>query len=80
LYDFIKWYDTKAQFPELKEKYWRWLGPSLDIGPAKTSRILKGNGQLIHILTFQPLNENELTDAGRFAMQLYFNNRISEVI
>jgi len=33
-YDWVKYWDLKASFPEPKGK---WLGPAIDIGPAMTS-------------------------------------------
>ena len=36
-YDWVKWYDTNSSYPEPKECLGRWLGPSIDIGPAMTS-------------------------------------------
>jgi len=55
-YEFVKWFDSGAQFPEPKECYGRWLGPSLDIGPAMTAKILKSNGQVIHLSSYRVFN------------------------
>ena len=33
-YDFVKWFDHGISFPEPKEVHGRWLGPSMEIGPA----------------------------------------------
>ena len=79
-YDFIRWYDIKAQFPQPKERYGRWLGPSLDIGPAMTAKILKENGQVIHLSTYRPLNDAETTDAGEIAIRTAFDANIRAII
>jgi hypothetical protein len=38
------------------------LGPSLDIGPAMTSKVMKENGQLLHLSSLRPLTDDELND------------------
>jgi len=63
-YEFVRWYDVKTQIPQPRERYGRWLGPSLDIGPAMTAKILKENGQVLDLSTYQPLNEIELFNVG----------------
>jgi hypothetical protein len=61
-YDWVKWYDSQSSFPEPKEHLGRWLGPSLDIGPAMTSKVMKENGQLLHLSLLHPLTDDELND------------------
>ncbi len=43
--DWIKFRDTNVPYPEDKLVLGRHLGPSTDIGPAMTAKILKQNGQ-----------------------------------
>jgi len=71
-YDFVKWYGSRAQFPEPKEKYGCWLGPSLHIEPAIMAKISRENGRVIHLETYNPLND-ELTGSGELFTQPYFN-------
>ena len=40
----------------------RYLGPSFDIGPAMTAKLLKENGQYIHRSTYRGLTEDEIKD------------------
>jgi len=40
-YDWVKWWDVKAGFPEPKEVLGRYLGPAIDVGPAMCAKILK---------------------------------------
>ena len=44
------------------EKLVHCLGPSMDVSPAMTAKILTENGQLLHRSTFRPLNPDELLD------------------
>ena len=45
-----------------------------------TAKILKENGQVIHLSTYRPLNDTETTDAGELAAQAAFNKSIEETI
>ena len=63
-YGWVYYWDSKAQYPESKEKLGRWLGPSIDIGPAMTAKVLKANGQLLHVSTYRPLSDDEMQDPG----------------
>jgi hypothetical protein len=51
--------EVLGQFPEPKEVLGRWLGPSLDIGPAMTAKISKSNGQVLHLSSHRALNDDE---------------------
>ena len=62
-YEWVKFYETTAQFPEAREVLGRRLGPSLDVEPAMTSKILKMNGQVINISSYRKLSLEELDDA-----------------
>jgi hypothetical protein len=59
-YDWVKFRDTTVPYPEDKLILGRYLGPSTDIGPAMTAKILKGNGQYQHRTTFRGLTEDEI--------------------
>ena len=56
-YDWIKFRDTNVPYPDDKLVLGRYLGPSTDIGPAMTAKILKQNGQYVHRTTFRGLTE-----------------------
>ena len=58
----IKYYDTVQGYPEHKENLGRWLGPAVDIGPAMTSKVLKGNGQVIYTTTYHALTDDEMAN------------------
>ena len=38
----------------------RYLGPSIDIGPAMTVKIMKSNGEVLHRLTYRDLLPEDL--------------------
>ena len=58
-YEWIKFRDTALSFPEPKMVLGRYLGPSIDIGPAMTAKILKANGQVVYRSTYRALTEEE---------------------
>lgn len=61
-YDWVKFYDQGAQFPEPKEVYGRWLGPSTDVGPAMTAKILNSNKQVLHRSSYRPISDDEVAN------------------
>ena len=60
-YEWSKFRDVAAPFPEDKPVLGRYLGPSVDIGPAMTAKFLKHNGQVIHTSTYRSLTTDEMT-------------------
>ena len=61
-YNFVKWFDHGSSFPEPKEVHGRWLGPSMDIGLAMCSKIIKSNGQIINLSSYRGITEEERQD------------------
>ena len=59
-YDWVFWYDTQAKYPELHEVLGKWLGPTVDISPAMTAKILKDNGEVLYLSSYRPLSDDEL--------------------
>ena len=59
-YEWVKFRDTKAPFPDTKYALGQYLGPSIDVGPAMTAKMLKANGQLLHRMTYRALTDHEL--------------------
>ena len=47
-YEWIKFRDQQVAFPHDNFVLGRYLGPSFDIGPAMTAKILKKNGEYVH--------------------------------
>jgi hypothetical protein len=61
-YEWVKYWDNYAMYPDAKEQLGRWLGPSIDTGPAMTAKVLKSNGQLLHLSSYRKLTEEEMAN------------------
>ena len=61
-YEWVKFRDAQVAFPGENFVLARYLGPSFDIGPAMTAKLLKENGQYIHRSTYRGLTEDEMND------------------
>ena len=73
----IKFYDhVGKQFLEKKMYLGRYLGPSIEVGPALTANILKSNGEVIHRSTYRYLLPEEVTYEKELSRQ--FNVMIGE--
>ena len=51
-YEWNKWKDGQASYPEDKLSLGRYLGPSLDVGPAMAIKVLKENGEVIRLSSY----------------------------
>ena len=63
--EWFKWVmfqDETALFPDDLLKLGCYLGPSIDVGPAMTAKILMENGQVLHRSTCRSLTSHELLD------------------
>ena len=49
-------------FPGYKLVLGRYFGPSIDVGPALTAKILRNNGQQVHRSTYGSLTPDELVN------------------
>ena len=61
-YEWCMFRDTAVPFPEDKMSLGRYLGPSIDVGPAMTAKILKANGEVLHRSTYRELTPLEWVD------------------
>ena len=75
-YDWVKFRDTSEAFPNDKVVLGRYLGPSIDVGPALTAKILKMNGTIVYRSTYRGLNDDERNSAIEQAMRDKFDNQI----
>ena len=57
-----------------------YLGPSIDINPAMTTKILTENGQVLHRSLCKPLTPDELLDKDRSDTQEQFMDRVYEML
>ena len=77
-YEWVRFLDPTASFPEPKEVYGRWLGPSADVGPVMCSHILKKNGHTITQSTFRPLTNDEKLDPAQQEIRREFDKAIAD--
>jgi hypothetical protein len=61
-YDWVKFKGTTVAFPGSKLVLGRYLGPSTNIRPAMTAKILRKTGHVVHRSTFCALTDDELQD------------------
>ena len=54
----------------------RYLGPSIDVGPALTAKILKQNGEVVHRSTYRGLTPEEIVNPVEQATMESFNESI----
>ena len=59
-YEWVKYRDHIAPHPEDKVKLGRYVGPSIDVGPAMSIKILKSNGQIEHHSSYRSLTPEEV--------------------
>jgi hypothetical protein len=59
-YQWIYWFDQKAAFPDPKKTLGRYLGPTQDVGPALTAKILKKNGHYAFRSTYIAVSPDDL--------------------
>ena len=76
-YEWVKFWDGEAKFSEPREVLGRWLGPSLDVGPAMTAKIIKSNGQVMHLSSYRKLNPEELVDEEETQKRTLFTKLIT---
>ena len=65
-------------FPEDKVELGRYLGPSMNVGPALTAKLLKANGQVVHWSTYRPLTPDELRDPIELKSRDIFDKCVEE--
>ena len=77
-YEWLKFRDTPASFPTPKMQLGRYLGPSIDVGPAMTAKILKANGQVVHRSTYRALTEDEWASSEEANERAAFNKSVED--
>ena len=61
-FEWIMFSEETAPFPDDEQKLGHSLGPSIDVGPAVTAKILMKNGLVLHLSTYRSLTPDELLD------------------
>ena len=77
-YEWVKFWDMPLSYPDPEESLGRWLGPSPNIGPAMTSKILKSNGQVIYTQNFRTLSDDERQKPDMIANQKKFSEELAQ--
>ena len=77
-YGWVKYRDNTAPHLQDKLKLGRYLGLSIDIGPAMRAKILKANGQVEHHSTYQGLTPEEIANPVLKAEQDAFDLEIEQ--
>ena len=55
----VKFFESATSFPNDKMSLGRCLGPLIDVGPTMTAKILKSNGNTIHVSACRALTNEE---------------------
>ena len=79
-YQWVKWLDELAQYPDDREKYGRYLGPSRDIGSLMTAKILNVTGQTLPRSTFRALTQEEIDSEKEKEKRKEFDRKIEELL
>ncbi len=61
-YEWAKFCSTTISFPEDPLVLWKYLGLSIDIGLAMTTKILTPTGKVVHCSTYRQLEPEEIAD------------------
>jgi hypothetical protein len=69
-----------VSFPSPKELLGQWLGPTVDLGPAMTAKILKANGNIEYNSTHRALTESEWQDPVEVALRETFTKSVNDKI
>ena len=75
-YQWCMYRDVSVAFPKDKQILGRYVGPSVDIGPAMTAKIIKANGEVIHTSTYRPLTPDEIASTDHIKERDAFDQRI----
>ena len=75
-YEWVYFRDQTVSYPEDKLVLGRYLGPSIDVGPVLTAKILKDNGQIVHRSTYHGLTPEEIESPFEQAERKKFDEKI----
>jgi hypothetical protein len=77
-WDWVKFWDNGIAFPNDPMILGKYLGPSIDVGPAMTSRVMKANGKFTNRSTVRNLTSKEHVNAALFWEQEQFLASVEE--
>ena len=79
-FQWVKYYDEVAGFPEDKQALARYLGPSVGIGSLLTGKLLKTNGNYYYTSSFRALTPDEIASPIEIQPRKDFVQKIEEVL
>ena len=79
-FQWVKYYDEVAGFPEDKQALARYLGPSVGIGSLLTGKLLKTNGNYYYTSSFRALTPEEIASPIEIQHRKDFVQKIEEVL
>ena len=79
-YQWVMFRDTVASYPEDKVVLGRYLGPSKDVGPAMTAKILSKSGNVRHRTTFRAISDDEASCPVHIQARKAFDEAINGVL
>ena len=79
-YSWIWWHNEQAQFPVQKKTLGRYLGPTKDIGPVLTAKILKPNGKIVHRSSYTAVSKDELEQPNTIANMKLFTTQVNKAL
>ena len=77
-YQWLMFRDTGVSYPHDQEVLGRYLGPSVDTGPAMTAQILKSNGWVVHRSTYRALTADEVQDPHHVRKRAEFDAEVTK--
>ena len=77
-WDWVKFRDHGVAFPDDTLVLGKYLGPSIDVGPAMTSRVMKANGEFTDRSTVRNLTSEERVNVALFREQEQFLASVEE--
>ena len=77
-YDWVMFQDDPIQYPDKNLVLGRYLGPSIDVGPAMTASIMRGNGEVVHISKYRGLKKNKRTNQAHILLRREFDSNTKE--
>ena len=79
-YDFIKYRDPNADYPDDEMPYGRYLGLIDDVGAAHAAKILQLNGKVVVRTTFRGLLDSEVSDPVEVKLRETFDKEIEQLL
>ena len=75
-YGWVMFRDDPIQYPDENPVLGIYLGPEIYVSPEMTSKIMKGNGEVLHRSTYCGLKEYEKSNKAHISSMKYFDNSV----